>query len=140
MDKVRRYDRTNGRTVVRNNLLQQSMIREYFLRQYSRYRFSVIAKLEINLELSNNIRMNTKLTLSINKEVIEAAKDYAKSQGRSLSNVIEEYLKSVTKREVKDEKYKFNPLIEELSGSLKLPEGKTYDDIRKEAMIKKHLK
>ena len=104
------------------------------------YTHSVIAKLEINLELSNNIRMNTKLTLSINKEVIEAAKDYAKSQGRSLSNVIEEYLKSVTKREVKDEKYKFNPLIEELSGSLKLPEGKTYDDIRKEAMIKKHLK
>jgi len=84
--------------------------------------------------------MNTKLTLSIEKEVIEAAKEYAKSQGRSLSNVIEEYLKSVTKRKSKMKEHKFNSLIEELSGSVKLPTNKTYDDIMTEALVEKYLK
>ena len=36
--------------------------------------------------------MSTKLTLTIDKSVIKQAKKYAKSQGRSLSNLIEEYL------------------------------------------------
>ena len=84
--------------------------------------------------------MNTKLTLSIEKEVIDAAKEYAKSQGRSLSNVIEEYLKSVTKRKSKKKEHKFNSLIEELSGSVKLPANKTYDDVLTEAFVEKYLK
>ena len=53
--------------------------------------------------------MTTKLTLSLDKEVIESAKEYAKSQGRSLSNVIEEYLKLVTKQKIEKKKYKFDP-------------------------------
>lgn len=84
--------------------------------------------------------MNTKLTLSIEKEVIDAAKAYAKSQGRSLSNVIEEYLKSVTKRKAKNEDHKFSSVIEDLCGSVKLPPNKTYDDIKTEALIEKYLK
>lgn len=84
--------------------------------------------------------MNAKLTLSIEKDVIEAAKEYAKSQGRSLSNVIEEYLKSVTKRKSKKNEHKFNSIIEELCGSVKLPPNKTYDDIKTEALIEKYLK
>jgi len=36
--------------------------------------------------------MNTKLTLSIEKSVIEKAKLYAKKSGRSLSDLIESYL------------------------------------------------
>ncbi len=84
--------------------------------------------------------MNSKLTLSIEKEVIEAAKEYAKSQGRSLSSIIEEYLKSVSKRKTEKVEHKFNPIIEELCGSVKLPAGKTYDDIKKEALLEKYLK
>jgi len=84
--------------------------------------------------------MNTKLTLSIEKEVIDAAKEYAKSQGRSLSNVIEEYLKSVTTRKSKKKEHKFNSLIEELSGSVQLPANKTYDDVLTEALVEKYLK
>ncbi|MEM6806223.1 MAG: DUF6364 family protein [Bacteroidota bacterium] len=36
--------------------------------------------------------MNTKLTLSLNKEVIEQAKKYAKTHNVSLSSLIENYL------------------------------------------------
>lgn len=42
--------------------------------------------------------MSTKLTLSISdKELIEEAKKYAKEQNQSLSRIIENYLRSITK-------------------------------------------
>jgi hypothetical protein len=41
--------------------------------------------------------MNTKLTLTIEKEIIERAKDYAKIKNRSLSGIIENSLKTLTK-------------------------------------------
>lgn len=37
--------------------------------------------------------MNIKLTLSVDKTVIEQAKEYAQSKGVSLSAIIENYLK-----------------------------------------------
>ena len=40
--------------------------------------------------------METKLTLSIDKQVIVRAKKYAKQQGRSLSDIVENYLKLLT--------------------------------------------
>ncbi|TDG35455.1 hypothetical protein EZJ43_12555 [Pedobacter changchengzhani] len=43
--------------------------------------------------------MNTKLTLTIDESVIKQAKDYAAKQGRSLSAVVENYLKAVSKKE-----------------------------------------
>jgi len=41
--------------------------------------------------------MNTKLTLTIDQEIIEKAKQYAKGKNRSLSDIIENYLKTLTK-------------------------------------------
>ena len=40
--------------------------------------------------------MNTKLTLTIEKEVIEVAKEYAKEKGQSLSEMVENYFKLIT--------------------------------------------
>ncbi|HRP32958.1 MAG TPA: DUF6364 family protein [Agriterribacter sp.] len=40
--------------------------------------------------------MNTKLTLTIEDHVIKKAKSYAKSKGRSLSDIIENFLRVVT--------------------------------------------
>ncbi len=39
--------------------------------------------------------MDTKLTLKLDKNVIDRAKEYAASQERSLSGIIESYLKSL---------------------------------------------
>ena len=81
--------------------------------------------------------MNTKLTLSIESQVIESAKDYAKKQGRSLSNIVEEYLKSMSKpREASNQG--FHPLIEELCGSVQLPSDLSYDEVIKEAKMAKY--
>ncbi|MDR6967694.1 hypothetical protein J2X31_001706 [Flavobacterium arsenatis] len=58
--------------------------------------------------------MNTKLTLNLDKEIIEEAKTYAKSHKVSLSKLIENYLNSLT-RESK-QKSSVSPLVESLTG------------------------
>tara|TARA_B110000902_G_C13882842_1_gene427421 strand:+ start:93 stop:299 length:207 start_codon:yes stop_codon:yes gene_type:complete len=46
-----------------------------------------------------SITMNTKLILTIDQEIIEKAKQYAKGKNRSLSDIIENYLKTLTKED-----------------------------------------
>lgn len=67
--------------------------------------------------------MNTKLTLNLDKDVIEHAKSYAKSNNVSLSNLIENYLDALTKRS--DKTSQISPLVESLTGVI--PSG-NYDD------------
>lgn len=59
--------------------------------------------------------MNTKLTLTIDKSVIKQAKAYAEQQGRSLSAVVENYLKAVIKKEeIVREDDELSPIIKSL--------------------------
>lgn len=58
--------------------------------------------------------MNTKLTLNLNKSIIESAKNYAKENSVSLSKLIENYLNSLTKKQQKE--IKVSPLVESLTG------------------------
>ncbi len=82
--------------------------------------------------------MNTKLTLVIEQEIIQKAKEYAKDKNRSLSNIIENYLKSLTK-ENKKEKIQISPIVKSLSGSFKLPKDFDYKTELGKAIEKKHL-
>lgn len=66
--------------------------------------------------------MNTKLTLNLDKEVIDEAKTYAKSHRVSLSKLIENYLNSLT-RETK-KKSSVSSLVESLTGII----PSDYDD------------
>ncbi len=70
--------------------------------------------------------MNTKLTLTIEQEVIERAKIYAKEKNRSLSDIIENYLKTLTKSERKQKAEKLNPIVKSLKGSFKMPKNMDY--------------
>ena len=71
--------------------------------------------------------MNTKLTLKLDEEVIERAKNYAKKQHRSLSSLVENYFKIIT--DTSPENETISPLVRELSGVVRLPKG---TDARKE--------
>ena len=70
--------------------------------------------------------MNTKLTLTIEREIIDRAKSYAKEKNRSLSDIIENYLKLLTKEEQKSKNKKLNPIVESLKGSFKMPKDMDY--------------
>jgi hypothetical protein len=69
--------------------------------------------------------MNTKLTLTIEQTIIEKAKKYADGKGRSLSNIIENYLKAITKGD-DNESIELTPIVKSMKGSFKAPENIDY--------------
>jgi len=81
--------------------------------------------------------MNTKLTLTIEQAVIERAKSYAKGKGRSLSDIIENYLKAITKEEKIEEE--LSPLIKSLRGSFKIPKSFDYKTELSKELSEKYL-
>jgi len=58
--------------------------------------------------------MQAKLTLSLDKEVIEQAKDFSRRQHKSLSKMVENYLRLVTGKERQEEE--LTPIVARLSG------------------------
>jgi len=70
--------------------------------------------------------MDTKLTIKLSKRVIDEAKDYAKNHRTSLSRMIENYLDTITKKEIKD--YEITPLVKSLSGVINLPSDFDYKE------------
>ena len=57
--------------------------------------------------------MNTKLTLTIDDSIIDRAKAYAKDKGRSLSDLIENYLKAITREQHKSD-IEITPIVKSL--------------------------
>jgi hypothetical protein len=82
--------------------------------------------------------MTTKLTLTIDDSVINSAKKYALKKGRSLSNIIENYLKTISASEEKEEK--LSPKVMKLMGSINLPEDFDYKKDLGKALSKKYRK
>lgn len=80
--------------------------------------------------------MNTKLTLTVDKSIIERAKSYAKNTGRSLSDLIENYLDSITQ----DHKTrKLSPKLGKIVGAVKLPADFNEEKELRSQLEKKHL-
>ena len=82
--------------------------------------------------------MNTKLTLTIEQSVIEKAKKYAKEKERSLSDLIENYLKAITK-EKRTEIVKDTPIINSLKGSFHMPNDFDYKKELTKNLSEKYL-
>jgi len=80
--------------------------------------------------------MNTKLTLSVDSQVITKAKEYAKKSGRSLSDLIENYLKNITSTEV--ENFTISPKVKSLMGSFSTPADFDYKIELSKAISEKH--
>ena len=72
--------------------------------------------------------MQTKLTLSIDSDIIEQAKEYSRLQHKSLSRVVESYLKLVTRKETSNEE--ISPIVASLMGVVTMEvTGKGRDEI-----------
>ena len=82
--------------------------------------------------------MNTKLTLTIEQSVIEKAKKYAKEKERSLSDLIENYLKALTKDETQSD-IELTPIVKSLKGSFNTPENSDYKKDLAKILNKKYL-
>jgi hypothetical protein len=82
--------------------------------------------------------MNTKLTLTIEQSVINRAKNYAKSKGHSLSDIIENYLKVITNNGAKSG-IETTPIVKSLKGSFKSPSNFDYKKELAKGLSKKYL-
>lgn len=84
--------------------------------------------------------MNTKLTLTIEKEVIKEAKEYAKEKGQSLSDLVENYFKLLTKDERKIKANQLSPRIKRLRGILKADKDFDYKNELEKELSNKYEK
>jgi len=82
--------------------------------------------------------MITKLTLTIEDSVINAAKKYAQKKGKSLSGIVENYLQSITAKEEKADV--IAPEVLKLMGVISLPEDFDYKKELSRALAKKYKK
>ncbi|MDP1725393.1 MAG: DUF6364 family protein [Bacteroidota bacterium] len=82
--------------------------------------------------------MTSKLTLSIEQNVIKTAKTYAKKKGCSLSELIENYLKTLVGKEKNSGD--LSPRVKRLVGAIKLPENFDYKKTLEAGILKKHGK
>lgn len=81
--------------------------------------------------------MNTKLTLTLEKEIIEQAKKYASNKGRSLSEMVENYFRYITDAKIEEEN-QLSPRVKKLRGILKVGSSFDYKRTLDEERDKKH--
>ncbi len=82
--------------------------------------------------------MNTKLTLTLEKEIIELAKDLAKKSGQSLSEIVENHLKHITQYSRLEQRNELSPKVKSLRGILKVDGDFDYKKVLEEELMKKY--
>jgi replicative DNA helicase len=79
--------------------------------------------------------MNVKLTLSVNEELVTRARRYAKKKRKSLSGLVENYLKTLSTGNNSEEK--MHPELKKFYGKLKLTDKRGYKAVYREEIVKK---
>lgn len=82
--------------------------------------------------------MNTKLTITLEKEVIEKTKEYAARAGNSLSKMVENYFRSIL--DEKDNSNLPSNRVKKLRGIIKHNDDLDYKEMIQEGIYKKHAK
>ena len=82
--------------------------------------------------------MSTKLTLTVEKEVIEVAEAYAKEKGQSLSEMVENYLKLLTTEKRQLNPGQLSPRVKRLRGIIKTANPINYKEVLAEELAKKY--
>jgi hypothetical protein len=84
--------------------------------------------------------MLTKLTLTIDHSVIEKAKEFAQEKNKSVSRIVEEYLRniSIDSQTVVYSKGIESPITDGLVGMFR-DTGKDYKSLLEEALLEKYL-
>lgn len=81
--------------------------------------------------------MSEKLTLTLEEEVIQAAKKYAKTRNRSVSDLVEQYFRFLTEGGMVDPSA-ISPTVRSLMGSFKAPADFDYKKILEEEKLRKY--
>ncbi|MCW2120596.1 DUF6364 family protein [Flavobacterium sp. 7A] len=81
--------------------------------------------------------MDTKLTLKLDQEIIEKAKQYASDKKLSLSRLIENYLNSLTSDKPNND-IQISPFVKSLSSGISIPADYDYKKDRADYLDQKY--
>lgn len=103
---------------------------------------SIDADMSFSFSVSSSTQtpnaMSTNLTLTLDSQVVEQAQAYAQTTGRSLEKLIETMLKANTPPAATIPT--FSPAVQELFGSLKVPDDFDYNESLTEALRERYSK
>jgi len=80
----------------------------------------------------------TKLTLSVTEETRDRAKELAAREGTSVSSMFSRFVQAMDQTQPSRNDIPIGPLTRRLSGLLKLPEGRTWEEVLDEAIMERH--
>jgi len=86
--------------------------------------------------------MIAKLTLTIDKQVVDKAKTYAKKKNRSVSKLVEEYLKTISSNDIASSTNQTTKadITEKITGMFKKEyKGQEYKDLLEDALLEKNI-
>ena len=82
--------------------------------------------------------MSTILTLNIDQKVAEKAEIYAKYSKKTISQLVEDYLISISSTKG-DENTKLGPITSQLAGIIEMDDIKNHKDLLADALMEKHI-
>lgn len=80
--------------------------------------------------------MDTKLTIKLDEQIIEKAKQYAKQRGTSLSKLVENYFNAISNESLVEEE--ITPLVKSLTGVIPHISEKDEKEAYTEYLIEKY--
>ncbi len=84
--------------------------------------------------------MSTKLTLSVDSELIAQAKAYARAHGRSVSELVSNYLQSLVAGSEQSSAPALSPTVQSLVGVFREPEVFDEKEALQDVLVQKYLK
>ena len=82
--------------------------------------------------------MGTVLTLDIDQKVMEKAEIYAKFSKKTISELVEDYLITVSS-EKSEKNIQLGPITSQLAGIIEMDDIVSHKDLLAEALLEKHL-
>lgn len=82
--------------------------------------------------------MDAKLTLKLDKEVIERTKRFARQYNTSLSKMVERYFDQITQQEEEEGSTPWTPLVRSLHGIAPMPSAFDPETAYFEHLLEKH--
>jgi hypothetical protein len=83
--------------------------------------------------------MDTVLTLNIDKDVVQNAEIYANHTKKTVSQLVEEYLLSISLKNEIDKNNQLGPITRQLAGIIKLNEEINHKEILADVLMEKYL-
>ncbi len=82
--------------------------------------------------------MTTKLTLSVDRQVVQKAKRYARKQNKSLSQLVTNYLRHVTSED--PDTSDIDPAVLEIADEIRVDRLPRHDDLKYRYLRDKYLR